>query len=189
MHLRYCFYLLLLLMTMTTIGCARGADKERAFEKMLKAYKQDPAYNAVQAEAKSKLTEWIAAGIRDVQILKECAWKLDDAVFFNSRKDRACLLLPIQDNLKDAELDYVYVMHAAREDGKWHIYFAGLPNLVFQRKDFGNEPITLNKLSQLARAELLKSYLDSDGKVNDAFVDAAYTDDLRAKHEKFLNNR
>ena len=159
------------------------------FEEKLTEYQKDPAYAAVQAEASKKLNEWIAAGLEDVQILKECIWKLDDAVFFNSRKDRAYLLLPIQDNLEDAELDYAYVMYAALEDGKWNIYFAGLPNFVFPRERFDNKPISLDKLSELSRAELQKGYMDKNGKVNDAFVDKPYNDDLKAKQAKFLKKK
>lgn len=177
------YFLIILLIA---LGCTNVQSPNKMLEEKLTEYRNDPAYAAVQAKAKEKLNEWIGAGIEDVQILKECTWKVDEMVFFNSRKDRAYLLLPIQDNLEDAELDYVYVMYAALEDGQWNIYFAGLPNMVFPRERFGNKPISLAKLSELSRGELLKSYMDKNGKVNDAFVDKPYNEDLKAKQAKFL---
>ena len=127
--------------------------------------------------------------IAHVEVLVECPWKLDEAVFFNSRKDRAYLLLLIQDNLQKAELDYVYVIYAALEENKWQIYFAGLPNLVFPRASPAMKPIEMDRLSVLAKAELAKNYLSGDGAIKDQFVDRAYTADLKKKHDKFLRKK
>lgn len=179
----------LLLIMILALGCANHQSKKGMLEEKLLEYKLNPAYNVVLNEAKVKLHEWMLAGLEDADFLNECKWKFDDAVLFNSRKDRALLLLLIQDNALHAELDYCYMIYAALYQGKWNIYFAGLPNMVFPRNRFGNKPISFNKLSEIARAEILNSYLYKNGEVNDAFVMGMYNEDLKAKHLKFLNKK
>lgn len=150
---------------------------------------QDPEYKAVQTTAELKLNEWIGKGLEEVQFLRQCKWKLDEAVFFNSERNRCYLLLLIQDDLADAHLDYIYQMYAVKENKVWVIYFAGLPNMVFPRARFGNKPISLGKLSELGCAEMLKGYLDRNGDPKDDFVNKAYTDDLKSKQNRFLNQQ
>jgi hypothetical protein len=88
-------------------------------------------------------------------------------VFFNTKKDKAYLLLLIQNNDRSAELDYVYLMYAARKDGKWNVYFSSLPNYVFPRERFGNnKTISFEQLSKISRNELLKGYLNGSGEIN-----------------------
>ncbi|MEJ2880521.1 hypothetical protein [Pedobacter sp. GR22-6] len=181
----YIYFLMLL--AFSFVSCSNTDQSAPMLENTLKANEQHPSYQVLQDVVKKQLRSWIADGIEDTQVLTECPWKIDEAVFFNSQKDRAYLLLLIQDDLEGAKLDYVYVMYAALEKKHWNIYFAGLPNLIFPRS--GNQPASWNELSQMARAELSKQYLNPQGQINDQFVNQAYTADLKAKQAKFLTKK
>ena len=170
-------------------GCTTNDQSDQMLEKTLKNYELHPSHRAVQEVTIQKLQTWIDSGVEDVQVLKECEWKLDKGVFFNTQKNRAYMLLLIQDNLPNAEMDYVYVLYAALERNNWVVYFAGLPNLVFPRAQLNHQPISWVELSKLAKEELRPKYLHADGRVNDEFVDQAYTADLKAKQSKFLTKK
>jgi hypothetical protein len=173
-------------------GCLNGQSKtKKMFEEQLNEVKGTKAYQDVQKSASDSLNQWLAAGLEEVQVLNDCNWKVDDAVFFNTKKDRAYLLLLLQDKDKEAELDYVYVMYGALENEKWNIYFLSLPNLVFPRErlsDDKHKPVPLEELSRLARQEILKGYYKG-GVINDEYVEKAYTEELRRRHTKFLNQK
>lgn len=171
------------------MGCQNERNRHDMLEKKLTEYKSMPVYHTVHTAANSALNNWLNDSLTDIEVLKECIWKVDDALLFNTEKNRAYLLLLIQDQLPQAEMDYVYVMYAALEDEKWNIYFAGLPNLVFPRDRFKHQPLSFAQLSKLSRQQLLPSYLNRNGEVNDDFVNDAYTQDLKAKQLKFLQNK
>jgi hypothetical protein len=173
----------------TLNGCGNANTADVMLEKILQENKNHPHYAAVQQMANRSIQQWIDEGITETKVLKECPWKLDQAVLFNATRDRAYLLLLIQDNLPLAELDYVYVLYAALEEDKWNLYFEGLPNLVFPRPKNSNHPISFSELSAMARTEFSKSYLNSEGKINDPFINRTYTADLKARHLKFLNQK
>ncbi|MBB6272671.1 hypothetical protein HDF26_003128 [Pedobacter cryoconitis] len=173
-------------------GCLNGQSKtKKMFEEQLNAIKGTKSYQDVQKSANESINQWLAAGLEEVQVLKECNWKVDDAVFFNTKKDRAYLLLLLQDKDKDAELDYVYVMYGALENEKWTIYFVSLPNLVFPRERLSgdkHQPVPLAELSRLARQEILKGYYKGAA-INDEYVEKVYTEDLRNRQARFLNQK
>jgi len=162
------------------------------FEDQLQEYKITQPYKEVQDAAAKDLKQWITDDLEEVELLKECTWKVDDAVFFNTKKDKCYLLLLIQDNAKEAEIDYVYQMYAALEEGKWKIYFSSLPNYVYLRERLNlpkNTPVPMETLSRLSRQEMLKGYYQGSGTINDNFVDKTYTPLLKERHIKFLNKK
>jgi hypothetical protein len=182
--------IIILLALLCLYRCSAEKSKTVLFDQLLTDYKLSPAYADVRNAAMQDLNKWIQADLEEVHILTECRWKLSDDVFFNTKKDRAYLLLLIQDNDKSAELDYVYLMYAAKKDVKWNLYFSSLPGYVFPRKRFGsNKTISFDQLSKISRNELLKGYLDGSGKINDRFVDKAFTPDLLKRHISFLNQK
>lgn len=183
---------LLVIVFISITGCLNGQNKINMFEDQLKEYKETEPYKQVQSAANSDLNHWIADGLEEVEILKECTWKLDDAVFFNTKKDKCYLLLLIQDKAKDAEIDYVYLMYGALENHKWKIYFSSLPNYVYLRERLKlpkNTPVPMEILSKLSRQEMLKGYYKSNGNIDDNFVEKAYTPLLKERHIKFLNKK
>ena len=183
---------LLVTVFISTACCSSGQSKTNIFEDQLKEYKVTTAYKEAFAAAGNDLEKWIAEGVAEVQILKECKWKVDDAIFFNTRKDRCYLLLLIQDNAPNAEVDYVYLMYGALEDTKWKIYFSSLPNYVYLRarlKLAKSTPVPMKLLSKLSREELLKGYYHRNGDIDNAFVNKAYTTMLKERHLKFLSER
>ena len=151
------------------------------FNDQLNKSKLTQPYKEVLSSARHNLQQWIADGVEEVQILKECKWKVDDAIFFNSKQDRCYLLLLMQDNAPDAEVDYVYLMYGAVENHERKIYFSSLPNYVYMRERLKlskNSPVPMDILSKPSREELLKGYY-KNGKIHDSFVNKAYTDDLK----------
>ena len=108
--------ILLTIVLAVTTGCSTEQDKTKKFNDQLKKSKLTQPYKEVLSSARHNLQQWIADGVEEVQILKECKWKVDDAIFFNSKQDRCYLLLLMQDNAPDAEVDYVYLMYGAVEN-------------------------------------------------------------------------
>ena len=191
MKLQITIYLFVIVFISTTC-CSSGQNKTKMFEDQLKEYKETTPYKEAVTAAGSYLQKWIAEGVEEVQILKECNWKIDDAIFFNTKKDRCYLLLLIQDNVPDAELDYVYLMYGALEGGKWKIYFSSLPNYVYLRARLKlpkSTAVPMKLLSKLSREELLKAYYNRNGDINDSFINKAYTTELKERHLKFLKER
>lgn len=190
MNTKLTSYLLMLLLV-STAGCLNGQSKIKMFEAQIEKQKGTEPYETVKESAVNSLKKWLADGLEEVQVLNNCNWKVDDAVFFNTKKDRAYLLLLLQDKDRDAELDYVYVMYGALEAGKWNIYFLSLPNLVFPRARFSSDkhqPVPLDKLAELAREELLKGYYKGNT-INDQYVEKINLDELKSRHAKFLNQK
>jgi len=183
---------LLVVVFISSTCCSKGQNKTKIFEDQLKGYKRTTPYKEVVVAADNSLEKWIAEGVEEVQILKECTWKIDDATFFNTKKDRCYLLLLIQDKAQDAEVDYVYLMYGALEGNRWNIYFSSLPNYVYLRdrlKLNKNTPVPMKLLSKLSRAEMLKGYYQSSGDIDNSFVNRVYTTALKERHLKFLNER
>ena len=183
--------ILLTIVLAVTTGCSTEQDKAKMFNDQLKKSKLTQSYKEVLSSARHNLQQWIADGVEEVQILKECKWKVDDAIFFNSKQDRCYLLLLMQDNAPDAEVDYVYLIYGAVENHEWKIYFSSLPNYVYMRERLKlskNSPVPMDILSKLSREELLKGYY-KNGKIDDSFVNKAYTDDIKKRHLKFLNEK
>lgn len=175
----------------STTCCSSGQNRTEMFEDQLKEYKLTRPYKEVISSADHYLQQWIDEGVEDVKILKECKWKVDDAVFFNTKKDKCYLLLLMQDNALEAEVDYVYLMYGALEDHHWKIYFSSLPNYVYLRERLNlpkSTPVSMDVLSNLSREEFLKGYYKS-GHIDDSFVNNAYTNALKEKHLKFLNKK
>lgn len=149
------------------------------------------AQEEVKTAARQILTSWLSEGIEGVQFLKGSEWKIDDQVFLNSSNDKGYLLLLNQDQDPQAELDYVQVLYAAKEEGKWNIYLESMPNLVIPRKK-ENGSFVANTLSQLAAAgekEIGRQYKNSDGKINDEFINKEFNEDLKKNHQRFLSRK
>ena len=183
---------LLIIVFISMTGCLNGQNKINMFADQLQKDKNTAPYKEVMAAANSDLNQWIADGVEEVQILKECNWKVDDAVFFNTTRDKCYLLLLMQDKAKGAEIDYVYQMYGALEGKQWKIYFSSLPNYVYLRERLKlpeGTPVPMETLSKLSREELLKGYYKSNGEIEDSFVDKVYTPLLKERHVKFLNKK
>ena len=145
------------------------------------------AQKEVKAAARQILTSWLEEGIEGVQFLRTSEWKIDDQVFLNSSDDKGYLLLLNQDKDPLAELDYVQVLYAIKEDGKWNIYLESMPNLVIPRKK-ENGGFVANTFSQLAAAgenEIGRQYKNG----NDEFSNKEFKEDLKKNHQRFLSRK
>ncbi|KIO77108.1 hypothetical protein TH53_11290 [Pedobacter lusitanus] len=186
---KYIKYLLIFISITGLFACV-NIDRMRAlYDAQLDVFKKNDTYHEVQSVTHKTLKKWIAEDLQGVRILKKSDWKLDDAVFFNSKKDRCYLLLLIQDKDPKAELDYVYILYGAKENEQWTLYFSGLPTLVFPRKEGDDgkyQPVAMTTLSLLSKDEILKSYYKANRRINDEYVNKAYTAELKKKQQLFL---
>ncbi|MBB5620428.1 hypothetical protein HDE69_001477 [Pedobacter cryoconitis] len=185
-------YLLIFISITGLFACVNIDHRRALFDAQLDVFKKNDSYHEVQTSANKSLKKWVAEDLRDIQVLKKCNWKLDDAVFFNSKKDRCYLLLLIQDKDTLAKQDYVYVMYGALENEKWNIYFTGLSTMVFSRDKYSkdeHEPISMAALSLLSREEVLHDYYKANRHINDEYVNKAYTQELKKKQETFLKKK
>ena len=189
---KYIKYLLIFI-SITGFAACMNADHTRAlFDAQLDVFKKNEIYKEVQSTTHKTLKKWIAEDLEGIRVLKKCNWKVDDAVFFNSKKDKCYLLLLIQDKSTKAELDYVYVMYGALEHAQWVIYFTGLSTMVFPRKEADDDqytPVSLVTLSMLSRDEVLKHYYKANRHINDEYVNKVYTAELKKKQELFLQKK
>lgn len=185
-------YLLIFISITGLFACVNIDHRRALFDAQLDVFKKNDSYHDVQTSTNKSLKKWVAEDLRDIQVLKKCNWKLDDAVFFNSKKDRCYLLLLIQDKDTLARQDYVYVMYGALENEKWNIYFTGLSTMVFPRDKYSkddHEPVSMAALSLLSREEILHDYYKANRHINDAYVNKAYTQELKKKQETFLKKK
>jgi hypothetical protein len=184
---------LLIFISITGFTACVNADHRRAlYDAQLDVFKKNEIYTEVQSAAHHSLKKWIAEDLEGIHVLKSCNWKVDDAVFFNTKKDKCYLLLLIQDKNPKAELDYVYVMYGALAHNQWVIYPTGLSVMVFPRKEAGDDhytPVPLTTLSLLSRDDILKHYYKANRHINDEYVDKAYTPELKKKRELFLQKK
>jgi hypothetical protein len=170
-------------------GCMTKEEKFERFQIELKSIKQTKVYAEVQKTANRDLNLWLSAGLEEVEALHNCNWKVDDAVFFNTKKDRCYLLLVMQDKDSSAELDYVNVMYGALINDHWTVYYLSFPNLVYPREYITKSrhtPIPMSTLAKLAEETLANGYYNNDGSINDAYIDGAYTPEVVARHKVFL---
>lgn len=79
------------------------------------------AQKEVVVAARQILISWLAEGIEGVQFLSNSEWKIDEQAFLNRTQDKGYLLLLNQDKDPQAAVDYVQILYASREDGKWNI--------------------------------------------------------------------
>lgn len=185
-------YLLIFLSITGLFACVNIDHRRALFDAQLDVFKKNDIYHEVQIAANKSLKKWLAEDLRDVQVLKKSNWHLDDAVFFNSRKDKCYLLLLIQDKDTLAKLDYVYLMYGALEHEKWNIYFTGLSTMAFPRDKYSkdeHEPVPMATLSLLSREEVLQNYYKANRRINDEYVNKAYTQELKKKQETFLKKK
>lgn len=149
------------------------------------------AQQEVKITASQTLTSWLADGIEGVQFLRTSDWKIGEHVFLNSSNDKGYLLLLNQDKDPQASMDYVQILYASKEEGKWNIYLESLPNFVIPRKK-ENGRFVANMLSQLAAAgekEIGRQYKNGNGEINDESINKEFNEDLKKNHERFLSRK
>lgn len=137
------------------------------------------------------LSSWLVEGIEGVQFLRTSDWKIGERVFLNSTNDKGYLMLLNQDKDPHAVLDYVQVLFASKEEGKWKVYMESLPNLVIPRKKEKGS-YTANSLSQLSAAgeqELGRLYARGNRVINDELIDKQLNEELKKNHQRFLSRR
>lgn len=142
----------------------------------------------VKVAAYQTINSWLDEGIEGIQFLRTSKWKIDDQIFLNSRNDKGYLLLLNQDKAASAELDYVQVLYAAKEDERWNIYLASLPNLVVPRKRKNGAYIlnTFDHLSAVGVREIGLHLIKGQEANNDKYISKEFNKDLKKNHELFL---
>ncbi|MBB6502143.1 hypothetical protein [Pedobacter cryoconitis] len=185
-------YLLVLISITGLAGCLNPDQKRALYNAQLDVFKKTDVYHQVQLSTQHSLRTWISSDLQGVQKLRKSNWKVDDAVFFNQKRDKCYLLLLIQHKDLKASQDEVDILYGTLENEQWTIYFSALPPYLFSRKsaDGDNyEPVSLQTLSLLARDKILKNYYKRHRRINDAYVNSAYNDRLKKEQENFLHKK
>lgn len=150
------------------------------------------------------LNNWIyVKEYKNVQVFKKLFWKIDEAVFFSPKKDKAILLILQQDTAKYTTepvgdgspekvvptfLDYVELIYANKEHGTWHYYYQSMELFVVPRIDEDKEnftPTTFEVLSLIGKQNVLKGYYKSGTcKYNDKFFENWDIKNLKEQHKK-----
>lgn len=149
------------------------------------------AQKEVKVAARKILTSWLSEGIEGVQFLNNSEWKVDDQVFLNSSNDKGYLLLLNQDKDPRAAVDYVQILYASKEEGKWNIYLESLPNLVIPRKKENGSFVTntLGQLADVGEKEIGRQYKNGNGGINNEFISKEFNEDLKKNHQRFISRK
>ena len=169
-------------------GTASSCKKKNAEE----TNKMDTtAQKEVKVAARKILTSWLAEGIEGIQFLNNSEWKVDDQVFLNSSNDKGYLLLLNQDKDPRAAVDYVQILYASKEEGKWNIYLESLPNLVIPRKKENGSFVTntLGQLADVGEKEIGRQYKNGNGGINNEFINKEFNEDLKKNHQRFISRK
>jgi hypothetical protein len=119
-------------------------------------------------------------------------WKVDDAVFFDKKKEKALLLLIVQPKDSLYPADYVKTIGAEKINGEWVFYYISYADIEYFRIKNGNLPYSFVHLSKSGREELINDGFISCSlgcSVNYDYVDSDqwFADWRREKHKDFLN--
>lgn len=174
-------------------GCGQEA-RQKVFRTYLADLKTDNEYKIVKSRLKDSLQSWIDRGLYEVLFLKKVDWQIDDAVFFDKKKEKALLLILVR--VKDAQFpdDYVKTIGAEKVGGSWLFYYVSYPVTLFRRADNNEEKYSFHFLSEYARNDL-----NEDGfikcslgcKINYSYVDSDlwFQDWERQFYVKFINGQ
>lgn len=183
----YCVLFLFLALT----GCAQG--KQHVFREYLNTISRDSEYAVIRAGLHDSINSWINRGLDPLQFYKHTDWKIDSAVFFDSKKEKALLLILVMVKSSSFPMDYVKTIGAEKINGKWEYYYSSYAVIDCERSTNGGSAYSFDALSRIGRNELI-----SDGFVKCGLrcrIDRNYVDSdtwfkqwMRDMHKKFLKN-
>jgi hypothetical protein len=149
-------------------------------------------YAEIKAKLKDTLQSWIDRQLYQLLFYKKVKWQVDDAVFFDKKKEKALLLVIIQPKDSSYPADYVKIIGAEKINGNWAFYYASYADLDYNRNKNGYRPYSPQILSKSSREDLMSDgfIICSPGcSVNFDYIDSDiwFADWRRDMHKRFLD--
>jgi hypothetical protein len=181
----------LLFLLSAFVACGQK-NPEKAFQDYLNEIHSSRDYVETRTNLKDTIQSWIDRNIYELLFYKKVNWKIDDAVFFDAKKEKALLLLIVQPKDSLYPSDYVKIIGAEKINGSWEFYYASYADLYYNRNRNGYRPYSLAILSKSGREDLMNDGFISCSlgcSVNYDYIDSDiwFTDWRREMHKDFLN--
>ena len=124
------FISLLIFTLLITSGCIDNSkNKLLCYEQNLEILKKEKIYSDILTSAIKTIPT--IKNRYDREFLKDSyvkRWKLDDAVFLNTKRDK-CALLILEQSADDLRLDAVHIVQGTFKDNKWNFSYSRLPDV------------------------------------------------------------
>ncbi|MDI9319840.1 MAG: hypothetical protein QM530_05120 [Phycisphaerales bacterium] len=180
-------------------SCKGQNAQMQCYSDALKEMKKKPVYTIVQTALKDTLTAWTDKKLKGVWSLKHFDWKIDEAVFFSNKEDKAILLILERDTQKIVKFgqndhrppsqDQIETVFAYIKNGRWQFYTYTMPVMAVVRSNYGKTaPMSFEELSQIGRKETLHSYYKQNSCQINLKIFEIDEAEIEATHLKFLDN-
>lgn len=164
MTTRLKIYLIYLSFLLSIFACQQSS-KLSCFKSSLESIKRQEIYSEVHTAAFKIIPSLKNVNhhsvIADTSFIKK--WKIDDAIFFNSKRDK-CLLLLLEQTSSDMKLDQIEIVQGTLVNKVWRFSFSRLPEIpeitCTVNKEFmdgKNHSNSFNILSEKGRAFVLSA--------------------------------
>lgn len=166
--------------------------KKDCYNTQLDSLKATAIYGEVKNKALDSLQSWVNSGIMASGIPRlrnRLKWRIDDAIFFNQKKDRVIFMILESDTVLGSKADYIHFYLGIKKKQDWQFYFKSLPLMYIARKTENENAHNFEELSAIGVEQVLKEYYKSGTRIiKDSFFDYDIKD-LQEKHESFLNEK
>lgn len=183
-------------MTLLQANCSQQTTKKKAlavYESYLDTVKTSEAYRELRTAFADTMKNWIGRDLSRLGMFEfGSTLILDSAVFFNSDKTRALILILKKrpENLQSTH-QHVDILGSEKIDERWHFYYMGFWSMVFS-KESGVE-YSDEYFFDKARQKILEGgFIDNKTKsINYSYVDNPiwFNDETRQKHIGFLERK
>jgi hypothetical protein len=193
-----------IMFTMFFLSCKNPNEQLEFFNKSLRNEHLKPLVSNLTNGLRDTLNNWAyVKKYENIQGLAKDKWVVDGAVFLNPSKNKAILLVLEQDTAKyttvptgdggteitkPTSFDYISLIYANKENGKWYYYYQSMALFVISRTNKENGvpiPLTFEELSLTGRRNILMSYYKyGTCRYNDKFFDRWDIENLKEQHKK-----
>lgn len=181
-----------ILISLITLASCGNKNSDAAFQIYMQGIQGTKDYVEIRTKLKDTIQSWIDRQLYELLFYKKVNWKVDDAVFFDKKKEKALLLLIVQPKDPHYPADYVKTIGAEKINGSWVFYYASYPDIDFYRNINGHQPYSFEHLSKSGRNEIINDGFIScivGCSVNYDYIDSDiwFKDWMREMHKDFLN--
>lgn len=187
-------------------SCKTQSDQLVCFSRFLKNSESVELFQELRHGLKDTLINWAyVKNYENVQSLKRTNWEIDEAVFINPEKNRAILLLLLQDTAryttvpsveggaemqKPVSFDDVHLILANKESDGWRYFYQSMESFVIPRSQeniTACRPTSFEDLSLAGRRTVLRSYYKNGSCVPDPEFFETWDINILKKNHKKIN--
>ncbi len=187
--------ILIILIMLFNLSCKSLEEKLLCLADKNKSWQTKTEYTEVRNNLQGVLQYWVDTGIKAVRRYKVTNWKIDETIFFNSELNRAVILVLRQDTTKEAKMDFIDMIYAKKEGGKWRFFYKSMPSLhadrFYTNKKDPATPYTFEELSVIGKKKIIEGgyFKRATCEINDSYINDWYNQTLEKKHQEFLNDK